>query len=110
MLTWYDWHSARGWRWFDDGAEWKQVDKVGHAWTTFQLSRIAYLSAQKAGYPPQKALWMAAALAWSYQTTIEVSDGFFPKWGLLPGTLWAIPPAASSSYFSKKSYSARRGT
>jgi hypothetical protein len=81
MLTWYDWHSARGWRWFDDGAEWKQVDKVGHAWTTFQLSRIAHLSAQKAGYPPQKALWMAAALAWSYQATIEVSDGFFPEVG-----------------------------
>ena len=81
MLSWYDWRSAHGWRWFDDGVEWKQVDKVGHAWTTFQLSRIGYLSAQTAGYPPQKALWIATALAWGYQATIEIADGFFPKWG-----------------------------
>ncbi len=81
IATWYDWRSAQGWRWFNDGAEWKQVDKVGHAWTTYQLSRIAYEGARWAGYAPKKALWIAMALGWGYQATIEIADGFFPKWG-----------------------------
>jgi len=87
MISWYDWRSAKGWRWFDDGREWKQVDKVGHTWTTYQLSRIGYVSAQAAGYPSRQALWIGAALAWSYQATIEIADGFFPKWG---ASLWDL--------------------
>ncbi len=81
MVSWYDWHSARGWRWFDDGGEWKQVDKVGHAWTTYQITRIGYAAARRSGYAPEKAFWLAIALGWGYQATIEVVDGFFPKWG-----------------------------
>lgn len=81
MSSWYEWHTAHGWRWFNDGAEWKQMDKLGHAWTTYHLSMLSYAGAQATGYRPRPALWLSALIGWTAQATIEVVDGFFPKWG-----------------------------
>ncbi|MCX8112453.1 MAG: YfiM family protein [Bacteroidia bacterium] len=81
MFLWYDWSTARGWRFFDDGGEWKQMDKLGHVWTTYHLSWIYRTWAESCGYPSDKARILAALLAWSFQNSIEIADGFFPKWG-----------------------------
>ncbi len=89
MISWYDWRTAKGWRWFDDGREWKQMDKLGHVWTTYHLSAVGAYTAQRAGYSRSRALWIGLGLAWLYQATIEVADGFFPKWGASAWDLWA---------------------
>lgn len=81
MATWYDWKTAQGWRLFNDGAEWKQMDKLGHVWTTYHLSAVYADWAQACGYAERQARWRAAALAWAFQLSLEVADGFFPKWG-----------------------------
>ncbi|MEN3041230.1 MAG: DUF2279 domain-containing protein [Bacteroidia bacterium] len=84
LVAWYDWRSAQGWRLFDDGPEWKQMDKLGHIWTTYHLSWIYRDWAVFCGYSPQIAQRLAPLLAWSFQTSIELVDGFFPKWGASP--------------------------
>lgn len=87
MATWYNWSTARGWRFFNDGAEWKQMDKLGHVWTTYHLAHIYREWARACGYSSSQARSLGAGLAWSFQATIEVVDGFFPKWG---ASLWDL--------------------
>ncbi len=81
MASWYDWRTAQGWRWFNDGHEWKQMDKLGHVWTTYHLSTLSYAGAQMAGYSRPQALWLSAIVGWTAQATIEIIDGCFPRWG-----------------------------
>ncbi|MCX7606131.1 MAG: YfiM family protein [Bacteroidia bacterium] len=87
MASWYTWQSAQGWRLFDDGAEWKQMDKLGHVWTTYHLSGIYREWALVSGYTSQEAFLWGMLLAWSFQTSIEIADGFFPKWG---ASVWDV--------------------
>lgn len=87
FAAWYDWRTARGWRFFDDGHEWKQMDKLGHVWTTYHLSWIYRERAEVCGYAPAAAKRLGALLAWSFQASIELVDGFFPKWG---ASLWDL--------------------
>ncbi|MCS7297936.1 MAG: DUF2279 domain-containing protein [Bacteroidia bacterium] len=86
-MSWYEWRTAQGWRLFDDRDEWKQMDKLGHTWATYHLSWMYRLWAESCGYPPRQAQWMGALLGWSFQLSIEVADGFFPKWG---ASLWDV--------------------
>ncbi|MCS6894995.1 MAG: YfiM family protein [Bacteroidia bacterium] len=97
FLAWYDWRMAQGWRLFDDGREWKQMDKLGHVWTTYHLSWVYHDWARFCGYSPAAARRLGAVLAWSFQTSIELVDGFFPKWG---ASLWdALSNTVGSGIF-----------
>ncbi|GIV24539.1 MAG: DUF2279 domain-containing protein [Bacteroidia bacterium] len=87
IAAWYDWRTARGWRFFDDGLEWKQMDKLGHAWTTYHLAYLLKDWGLRCGYEAGRARMMGAVLAWAYQATVEAVDGFFPKWG---ASLWDL--------------------
>lgn len=87
FVAWYDWRSAQGWRFFDDGREWKQMDKLGHVWTTYHLSWVYRDWAEWCGYSPPAARRVGALLAWAFQASIEIADGFFPRWG---ASLWDL--------------------
>lgn len=103
FISWYDWRTARGWRLFNDGGEWQQMDKLGHVWTTYHLSWTYYDWARYNGYPEKRARWLAALLALGFQASIEVVDGFFPKWG---ASLWdAAANAAGTGLFLLSQYS-----
>ncbi|GIV23503.1 MAG: DUF2279 domain-containing protein [Bacteroidia bacterium] len=84
MASWYEWPTAQGWRFFNDGTEWKQMDKLGHAWTTYHLSAIYRDWALACGYSHRSARFIGSLVAWSFQASIEIADGFFPKWGASP--------------------------
>ncbi|MCS7188508.1 MAG: DUF2279 domain-containing protein [Bacteroidia bacterium] len=85
--TWYKWREAQGWRFFNDGLEWRQMDKLGHVWTTYHLSLLIREWAKKNGYSQRQAYRMGGSLAWLFQLSIEAFDGFFPKWG---ASLWDV--------------------
>lgn len=60
--------------WFDDSRDWQQMDKAGHAFTAYQLSRIAYHLLVWAGMPPEKAHRYAALMGFSAISPIELLD------------------------------------
>jgi hypothetical protein len=79
--AWYKDYPRSGFQFFNDWQEWKQVDKVGHAWSAFQLSRASYTGWRWAGLPEKKAVWVAGASGFAFLTVIEILDGFSAEWG-----------------------------
>ncbi|MCS7018070.1 MAG: DUF2279 domain-containing protein [Cytophagales bacterium] len=63
-------------RWFDDSRDWQQMDKAGHAYATYHMSRITYLALLWAGVPPEKARHYAALLGFGAISPIELLDSF----------------------------------
>ncbi|MCU0448943.1 MAG: YfiM family protein [Bernardetiaceae bacterium] len=85
---WYE-QPSEEFHWFDDNAQWQQMDKVGHAYSAFQLSRLAQGLAQWAGVPPASALAQAPVWGWAALAPIEWLDGRQPGYGASPGDLLA---------------------
>ncbi|MFT4024362.1 MAG: DUF2279 domain-containing protein [Flavihumibacter sp.] len=79
--AWYADYPRSAFHFFNDGAEWNQMDKAGHAWTAYQLSRVSAATWKWAGLTPRKAAWVGAASAVAFQSIIEIQDGFSAEWG-----------------------------
>ncbi len=80
--AWYSQYERSSFHWFNDSEEWLQADKFGHAFTAYMItSNILHPSYRALGYSEKKSIWMAMGVAWTYQATIEVLDGFSSKWG-----------------------------
>ncbi len=66
---------------FNDFGEWRHVDKVGHALTTYNYVAIGFTGARWTGMKRKNALWTVAGISFLLQGTIEVLDGYSAKWG-----------------------------
>ena len=66
---------------FDDSEEWLQMDKVGHAFSTYTLSNQYFDVLQRNRMNPRKAAWVAGGTSFMYLAGIEVMDGFSSQWG-----------------------------
>jgi hypothetical protein len=78
---WYKDYPQSDFHFFNDGDEWLQADKVGHAWTAYNVAKPLARSFHWAGVPQRKAAWYGAGISYLYLTTIEVFDGFSEQWG-----------------------------
>ncbi|TAF66936.1 MAG: DUF2279 domain-containing protein [Cytophagales bacterium] len=80
-LAWY----ADNWRgefhFFDDSQEWLQIDKIGHAYTTFHLTQAFAKALRWANIPPKKANLHALWISTAAMTSIEILDGFSERYG-----------------------------
>jgi len=88
-VLWYSQMKSTSFHWFDDNAEWQQVDKVGHSFTTFHLSRSAYKIFQNVGVPPQKAAIWGGITGFMMLSGVEIADGFMDGYGASLGDLGA---------------------
>ena len=79
--AWYANYPRSSFHFYNDGGEWLKMDKVGHAYTAYLLSRIGHTSWQWAGASPKKAILYASLTGIGYQTIIETLDGFSSQWG-----------------------------
>lgn len=79
--AWYAGYERGSFRVFNDNAEWLQVDKVGHTWSAYQLSRVSMATWKWAGLSEKKQIWIGGLAGTSFQTVIEVLDGFSAGWG-----------------------------
>lgn len=87
--TWYKDYPSEQFHFFNDNSEWMQMDKCGHFFTAFQLSRISSDVLSWTGTKRKKAIWFGAATGYAFQTTIEVFDGFSSEWGFSLGDMTA---------------------
>lgn len=87
--AWYANQLRSPFHWFNDNKQWLQVDKVGHAFTAYQISRVSTTSFQWAGMSDFKSHLYGTLCGVLYQTPIEIMDGFASGYGASWGDLMA---------------------
>ncbi len=79
--AWYSNYPRSSFHFYNDGKEWQQMDKVGHFWSTYQISNHTSKIWQWAGMEKKKAVIIGSISGMAYLSIIEVLDGFSDKWG-----------------------------
>jgi hypothetical protein len=79
--AWYAAYPRSSFHTFNDGGEWLQTDKVGHAWTAYQWSRGTTALWKWAGLRDNKAVWIGSLSGFGYMTVIELLDARSAEWG-----------------------------
>jgi uncharacterized protein YfiM (DUF2279 family) len=79
--TWYKNYPKGGFRSFNDWDEWMQMDKFGHVFSAYEMSRYGYMLWDYAGVSEKKKIWLGGLTGVAYQTVIEVLDGTRAQWG-----------------------------
>jgi hypothetical protein len=78
--VWYN-NPWTGFHFFNDGGNWLQMDKAGHTFTTYQISKNISQLYRWGGMKPKNADWVGVGVGLSYLTFLEVLDGFSDEWG-----------------------------
>ncbi len=94
-LAWYKDSDMTGFHWYNDNNNWLQVDKVGHATTSYIFSNYAYWWLRWAGVDNDKSAIYGGLMGWTALTVIEVLDGFSADYGASPGDLIANTTGAA---------------
>jgi hypothetical protein len=79
--AWYKDYPRSKFHMFNDWDEWLQMDKAGHVWSAYQLSRVSYAGWRWTGMPEKKAVWLGGISGFGFQTVVEILDGFSEEWG-----------------------------
>lgn len=78
---WYEQYDRTGFHFYDDSDEWLQIDKIGHAWTSYHGGRWGKALLQWSGVEEKKASVYGAPLGFVFLTGVEAMDGFSEGWG-----------------------------
>ena len=87
--AWYSNYPMNHFHFFNDDKEWLQMDKFGHATTSFYLGKIGYEALKWSGVKENDAIWYGGTLGWAYLMIVETMDGFSKEWGFSPGDFTA---------------------
>jgi hypothetical protein len=79
--AWYQGYDRTAFHFFDDSGEWLQVDKAGHAWTTYTLASYGHGAFRWAGCKESMSTWIGGTIGLAYLTGIEYLDGRSAEWG-----------------------------
>jgi len=79
--AWYEDYPKTSFHTFNDIGEWKQVDKVGHAWTAYHTSRLTTSLWKWAGVNEKTAVLLGTGSSYLYMLSIEYLDGRSQEWG-----------------------------
>ena len=90
--AWYKGYPRSSFHTFNDGGEWLQMDKVGHAWTAYTTSRLTTRAWQWAGVGHNTSLLLGTGTSLLYMLSIEYLDGRSAEWG------WSWPDAGADVF------------
>lgn len=79
--AWYKDSERTAFHFFNDGDEWYQVDKLGHAFSTYQLGRTGRAAFRWAGFSEGASTWLGGSVGLIYLTGIEYLDGHSAAYG-----------------------------
>jgi uncharacterized protein YfiM (DUF2279 family) len=79
--AWYSQSDRQSFRFFNDAHEWKQMDKLGHTFSAFQVSAISSATWQWSGVSKQKSDRIGSLISFGIMSSIEVLDGFSAGYG-----------------------------
>ena len=86
---WYRNHPRSGFHFFNDNAQWLQMDKAGHVATAYYIGYAGMQALRWSGVSNKKSIWYGGALGLFFQTSLEILDGFSEQWGASTGDLMA---------------------
>jgi hypothetical protein len=88
-FLWYRKHPKSHFHFFNDNAEWLQMDKIGHATTAYNIGTIQYDLMRWCGVSNNSSIAVGGLTAVGYMSIIEIFDGFSSKWGFSKGDMLA---------------------
>ncbi|EMR01607.1 DUF2279 domain-containing protein [Cesiribacter andamanensis] len=86
---WYKDQGRTEFHFFNDSRDWQQMDKLGHAYSTYHLGRLHYASFRWAGMAPRKAALWSSLAGFAWLLPIEFLDGYSEAYGASSGDLVA---------------------
>jgi hypothetical protein len=98
---WYKDSQRQSFQFFNDNAEWKQVDKIGHVYSSFYFSYGLSRALRWCNVAPRKADLTAALTGFLVMVPIEIMDGYSDAYGASGGDL--VANAAGSLLFAGQS-------
>lgn len=79
--AWYSQSNRQSFRFFNDAREWKQMDKLGHTFSGFQIAAISSATWQWSGVSKQNSDRIGSLISLGIMSSIEVLDGFSAGYG-----------------------------
>jgi hypothetical protein len=98
---WYKDTDQQPFQFFNDNAEWKQVDKLGHFYAGFYFSYGTSKALRWANVPQRKSDLIGAVTGFLLLVPIEIFDGYSDAYGASTGDLLAN--ATGSAFFLTQS-------
>ncbi len=86
---WYTDHPRESFHFFDDNSEWKQLDKVGHFYSAYQLGHAGSRVFMWTGMSEGKSYLWGSLMGLLLMVPIEFLDGFSSQYGASWGDLAA---------------------
>jgi hypothetical protein len=86
---WYHKNPRSKFHFFNDNAEWLQMDKFGHATTAYTIAAVQYDLLRWCGVKNGPSITAGSLTALGYMSIIEILDGFSSKWGFSKGDMLA---------------------
>lgn len=99
---WYADFERESFHFFNDNKEWNQLDKLGHFYSAFHLSKFGHNSLRWAGLEERKAVFWGAMISTIVLTPIEILDGFSSEYGASYGDIIANSSGALLFYGQQK--------
>jgi hypothetical protein len=78
---WYKNYPRSSFQFFNDGKEWMQMDKTGHIYGAYFMSRWSVGLYRWAGVSDKKAIWVGGSSGAVLMSSIEILDAFSKEWG-----------------------------
>ncbi|TJY36106.1 DUF2279 domain-containing protein [Pontimicrobium aquaticum] len=78
---WYQGYKQSKFHTINDLNEWMQMDKVGHAFSAYQLARVGADVLNWSGVSKKDQLIYGATLGFTFLSAVEIFDGFSKEWG-----------------------------
>lgn len=87
--TWYKEQGTTSFHFFNDNAQWNQVDKLGHFYSAYQLSRIGKQLFLWTNMSEKKSAIWGSVLSQALMIPLEINDGFAVEYGFSWGDIAA---------------------
>ncbi len=86
---WYASYPKSNFHTFNDNNEWLQMDKVGHAFSTYNMGRLGADALKWSGASKKNQLIYGSTIGFSFMTVVEFFDGYSSNWGFSWGDMIA---------------------
>ena len=78
---WYSDFEQSKFHTINDANEWLQMDKLGHAYSSYQVGKYGAQVLNWSGVSKKQQLLYGATLGFGFLTVVEIFDGFSEEWG-----------------------------
>ena len=79
--AWYADYPRSDFHFINDNAEWLQMDKAGHVFSSYHLGSFGANAMKWSGASRKSQLLYGSTLGLAFLTTVEVFDGYSANWG-----------------------------